>query len=112
MLALLYTQGLGFVHDIFHAGWAETPQQQARSAALFNHVEHHGDEHCDEQGNQSSHHDDDCDAFDAAAIAATIHIVIPSLPVIPSAYVLALWVAFASRDIPFLRRFSTRAPPL
>jgi hypothetical protein len=100
VLALLFAQWLGLAHRIEHAGLQQTAMQaQARQAAA--------------QANAGFDKslDHSCALFDAAALATALNspAAIPTL--LPGTQVLALWVAFASWDAPFLCHFSPRAPP-
>lgn len=116
---LLFSQWLGLLHGIAHAGWPEPAQASPATsslasfnAALFNYVDvgarspadgkHHA-------AHEKSHHS--CVEYDAAAGAAGIHAGFFSPPLIPGAQVLALWQAFASWDAPAICHFSSRAPP-
>ena len=115
---LLFSQWLGLLHGIVHAGWPE--QAQAASAgsfyaALFNDVDVSGDQAATPADgkhhapHEKPHHS--CAEYDAAAGAAGIHAGVFSLPLIPGAQVLALWQAFASWDAPAVCHFASRAPP-
>lgn len=115
---LLFSQWLGLLHGIAHAGWPEQAHASSVAsfnAALFNYVDvgaansassadgkHHA-------AHEKSHHS--CVEYDAAAGAAGIHAGFFSPPLIPGTQVLALWQAFASWDAPAVCHFSSRAPP-
>lgn len=97
--ALLLVQWVGLRHRIVHAG------------------ENHG-HHALVQMDVSTHqpHGDDdaehsCVAFDAATLADSIGAVPFLAPLRSDRHTLALWLAFASWDAPFLCHFSSRAPP-
>lgn len=101
VLALLFAQWLGLSHRIDHAGLAQSAQQvQASQWSL----------QADASHDKAMEHS--CALFDAASLAAVLNSPAVSLAVLPGARVLALWLAFASWDAPFLRLFSSRAPPL
>lgn len=100
-LALLFAQWLGLAHRIEHAGVAQAAQQ-----AQVDESSRQADASYDKSLNHS------CSLLDAAALASVLHSPAVSLAVLPGAQVLALWVAFASWDAPFLRFFCSRAPPL
>ncbi|RJG04338.1 hypothetical protein D3878_09940 [Noviherbaspirillum sedimenti] len=103
VLALLFAQWLGLAHRIEHAGLAQPAQTvqlaQAGQASLQTNANY----------DKSLEHS--CALFDATALAAALNSPPVSLAVVPGAQVLALWLAFASWDAPFLRHFSSRAPP-
>jgi len=113
---LLFSQWLGLLHGIAHAGW---PEQASASpvasfnAALFNYVDDDADVNADDgklpAAHGKPHHS--CAEYDAAAGAAGIHARFFSPPLIPGTQVLALWQAFASWDAPAVCHFSSRAPP-
>lgn len=140
-LALLFSQFLGLLHGIAHAGWpvslARTAQASA-NAALFNYFDdadadsaHSDDAAAGKSSSQSlsqssfsqplsqlsthahAQHDKhhSCVEYDAAAGAAGIHVRLFTPPLIPGVQVLALWQAFASWDAPVVCHFSSRAPP-
>jgi len=107
--SLLYAQSLGFLHSIAHAGWPETSSSSytaQRDAALFDY-----DDRTDDSLSGQSHHHHSCAAFDEATLAASVHIAVVTLAVMPGKHVLALWQAFSSWDAPFVCHFSSRAPP-
>ncbi|MFL9876791.1 hypothetical protein PQR63_00230 [Herbaspirillum rhizosphaerae] len=129
---LLFSQFLGLLHGIAHAGWPPAMERIAEAsfnAALFNYVD--GGEVTDvadpaEAANQRSdagkavgtqslehpkHHHHSCVEYDAASSASGIHVHFFSPPLIPGAQVLALWQAFASWDAPLACHFFSRAPP-
>lgn len=94
LVALLFAQWAGLQHRIAHAGWLSF---QPAATAQFD-------------GGESAQHS--CAAFDAATLADNIHTVALRTPLLTSAPVLGLWIAFASWDAPLTRYFSSRAPPL
>ena len=125
---LLFSQWLGLLHGIAHAGWPEPAQASPATsslasfnAALFNYVDVDADKAANSANpinsadgkhhaaHEKSHHS--CVEYDAAAGAAGIHAGFFSPPLIPGAQVLALWQAFASWDAPAVCHFSSRAPP-
>jgi hypothetical protein len=115
---LLFSQWLGLLHGIVHAGWPEQAQASPAatfSAALFNYVDVSADKAPNpadgkhHAAHEKTHHS--CVEYDAAAGAAGIHAGFFSPPLIPGAQVLALWQAFASWDAPAVCHFSSRAPP-
>lgn len=101
VLALLLAQWSGFNHRIVHgagqgsAGYASVSRALSAAAAT--------------DSGDSLHHS--CLAFDAAALAATIHSAAFAGPLLPNVHVLALWIAFASWNAPFTCHFLSRAPP-
>jgi len=111
---LLFSQWLGLLHGIAHAGWPEHAQASALAsinAALFNYADD-----ADASGGAKDHAahgkpHHSCAEYDAAAGAAGIHAGFFSPPLIPGTQVLALWQAFASWDAPAVCHFSSRAPP-
>lgn len=107
MLALLFAQWLGLAHRIDHAGLAQ-PAQAAQSVRLAQ----AGQSALQTNTDYDKSLDHSCALFDASALAAALNSPPVSLAIVPGAQVLALWVAFASWDAPFLRYFSSRAPPL
>ncbi len=130
--ALLFMQLLGLVHGIAHAGWPPTDTNQAqlsRNAALFNYLDVDDDD--DERAvpidasaatplaqlqpglaePSTHHHHHSCVEYDAAAGTAGVHVDYFPPPLLPGTSVQALWKAFASWDAPFVRHFSSRAPP-
>jgi len=122
---LLFSQWLGLLHGIAHAGWPEQAQASSATsalasfnAALFNYVDASLDQ-ADNSANSTGdkHHAEheksphSCAEYDAATGAAGIHAGFFSPPLIPAADVLALWQAFASWDAPAVCHFSSRAPP-
>lgn len=122
---LLFSQWLGLLHGIAHAGWPEQAHASpvaSFNAALFNYVDDDAGVDADldaDAGNPADgklpaahgkpHHS--CAEYDAAAGAAGIHARFFSPPLIPGTQVLALWQAFASWDAPAVCHFSSRAPP-
>ena len=112
---LLFSQWLGLLHGIAHAGWPEHARVSSVTsfnAALFNYVDVSAGSHADAKhhaAHEKSHHS--CVEYDAAAGAAGIHAAFFSPPLIPGTQVLALWQAFASWDAPVVCHFSSRAPP-
>jgi hypothetical protein len=137
-VTLLFSQFLGLLHGIAHAGWPPAMERVAEAsfnAALFNYVD--GGEVTDVTdienvaepaeatdpssdagkaiGTQSlehpKHHHHSCVEYDAASGASGIHVHFFSPPLIPGVQVLALWQAFASWDAPLACHFSSRAPP-
>jgi len=99
VVALLFAQWLGLAHRIEHV----RPAQQAPHAASIVQADTAGYD-------KSLEHS--CALFDATTLANILHSPAVSLPVLPGAQILALWVAFASWDAPVLLHFSSRAPPL
>jgi hypothetical protein len=89
---LLFAQWSGLAHRIGHAPLAGMHMQA-------------GETDHDDTGHS-------CVAFDAAAVADSIHLPPFAAPLLTSARVLALWAAFHSWDAPLVRHFSPRAPPL
>jgi len=118
-LALLFSQFLGLLHGIAHAGWPPAAKQAAATsfnAAVFNYVDDDADDDADDktadkQGTEHHKHHHSCIEYDAAGGAAGIHADFFSPPLIPGTQVLALWQAFASWDAPVACHFSSRAPP-
>ena len=120
-LALLFSQFLGLLHGIAHAGWPPITGQSATTsfnAALFNYVDADASDDGDaddnaagKQGAEHQKHHHSCVEYDAASGAAGIHVHFFSPALIPGAQVLALWQAFASWDAPLVCHFSSRAPP-
>ena len=120
---LLFSQWLGLLHGIAHAGWPEQTQVSPAAstvassvasfhAALFNYFDADAVHPADGKhhaAHEKQHHS--CAEYDAAAGAAGIHVGFFSPPLIPGAQVLALWQAFASWDAPAVCHFSSRAPP-
>ncbi len=115
---LLFSQWLGLLHGIAHAGWPEQAHASSVAsfnAALFNYVDvgaansASSDDGKHHAAHEKSHHS--CVEYDAAAGAAGIHAGFFSPPLIPGTQVLALWQAFASWDAPAVCHFSSRAPP-
>lgn len=100
VLALLFAQWLGLSHRVEHAGLAQPQPVQASHWSL----------QADASYDKTLEHS--CALFDATSLAAALNSPGVSLAILPGARVLALWVAFASWDAPFLRLFSSRAPPL
>ncbi|MGH8809249.1 MAG: hypothetical protein ACREX0_15355 [Noviherbaspirillum sp.] len=94
-IALLCAQWSGIMHRIDHA---PLPHEQHAATSI---------DHDDDTDARHS-----CVAFDAAAVADTVHLRPYLAPLLTSAQVLALWSAFASWDAPLVRHFSSRAPPL
>lgn len=94
-IAILLAQWVGLMHRIDHA-----PLQQTHAFASF--VAGDDDE-------TDAHHS--CVAFDAGAIADTIHVAPFLAHILTNTQVLALWAAFTSWDAPFIPPFSPRAPP-
>jgi hypothetical protein len=92
-LVLLFAQWSGMAHRIEHA-----PLAQAYSALS-----------ADEHDSDSNH---SCIAFDAAAVADSIHLPPFVAPQIAGTQVLALWTAFLSWQAPLVLHFSSRAPPI
>ena len=92
VLALLLAQWSGFNHRIIHAG------VQGINAASDS-----------ENFRDAAHHS--CVAFDAAALAATIHSALFAVPPLPNVHALVLWLAPASWRAPFSPHFLSRAPP-
>lgn len=99
VVALLFAQWLGLAHRIEHV----RPAQLAPHAAAVAQADTAGYD-------KSLEHS--CALFDATTLANILHSPAVSLPVLPGAQILALWVAFASWDAPVLLHFSSRAPPL
>lgn len=97
VMAMLCAQWVGLAHSIAHGGL-----QQA-SPYFSAHVT------TPETGGKYATHS--CVLFDAAAIGAALDTPPVSLALLPGLPVLALWLAFASWNAPFLRHFSSRAPP-
>lgn len=98
-MALLFAQWAGLAHSIAHADGRHEHRYFASSSPQLN-----GD-HDDD-----SHHS--CVEFDAATLAASVYTTPFIAPFLPNVHVLALWIAFASWDVPFTCHFSSRAPPL
>lgn len=94
-IALLLAQWSGLAHRIEHAH-LQHDLAQASSVA-------------DDEDPDARH---SCVAFDAAAIADTIHLLPFVALLLTSPRVLALWVAFTSWNAPLVLPFSPRAPPL
>jgi hypothetical protein len=94
-VALLFAQWSGLVHRVEHA-------------RLLNEVAH-GTVSLSESSSKLHH---SCLAFDAAAMADSIHA--PPFDALPAtaARVPALSAAFRSWDAPPVRHFSSRAPPM
>ena len=139
IMALLSMQLLGLVHGIAHAGWPPSVVgvgELSRNAALFNYLDSVEDDNEEDEGertfstsaaaspssesaqqapsvseNGRGHHHHSCVEYDAAAGTTGIHINYRASPLLPGTHVLALWQAFISWDAPFLRHFSSRAPP-
>lgn len=117
-LSLLFAQMMGFVHGIAHAGWQSGAVHSLIDESLFDYGEDHAAEADDADGKQdgqSGQHAHDlhhsCAAYDAATLAAGVHVDFPPLPLLPPVRVLALWQAFVSWDAPPNCPFSSRAPP-
>ncbi|MBB5393676.1 MULTISPECIES: hypothetical protein [unclassified Herbaspirillum] len=116
VVSLLFAQGLGFLHGIAHAGWQGGAVHSLVDEALFDEGDDHrqlssaapGDPHASTHGDDPHH---SCAAYDAATLSAGMHVDFPLPPLLPPARMLALWQAFASWDAPFVRHFSSRAPP-
>jgi hypothetical protein len=98
VMALLLAQWSGLAHSINHA-YLGGIQAIISLAVDSNHTD-----------DTSSRHS--CVAFDAAAVADTLHVTGYAASAFASARTLALWVAFASWDAPLICHFSSRAPPL
>jgi hypothetical protein len=97
-VALLFAQWTGLKHRIFHAS---LQYQQIHASSIADTGDTTGD-------NDAGH---SCAAFDAATVGDTLHILPFVTPLVSSARVLALWVAFSSWDAPLITCFSSRAPP-
>lgn len=97
VMALLVAQWSGMSHRIAHASFTDLAPHLASLVDAGR-----------ADDTQLRH---SCVAFDAAAVADSIHA--PPFAVTPLAgnHVLALWTAFASWDAPFVRHFPARAPP-
>ncbi|ASU41606.1 hypothetical protein hmeg3_22550 [Herbaspirillum sp. meg3] len=126
---LLFSQFLGLLHGIAHAGWPPAMERIAEAsfnAALFNYVDGGDVADAAEANNPRSdagtaigtqhlehpkHHHHSCVEYDAASGASGIHVHFFSPPLVPGVQVLALWQAFASWDAPLVCHFSSRAPP-
>jgi len=111
---LLFSQWLGLLHGIAHAGWPEQAHASIRAsanAALFNYADSADDSIVAKHhaAHEKTHHS--CVEYDAAAGAAGIHAGFFSPPLILGTQVLALWQVFASWDAPAVCHFSSRAPP-
>ncbi|MFL9927382.1 hypothetical protein PQR62_24120 [Herbaspirillum lusitanum] len=134
VIALLFAQMLGLAHSIVHAGWAPGAVHSLLDESLFDYGESNdaheleapaaaaavavtgsADAASDPAAAHASAHDGDhhhsCVAYDAATLAASVHIDFPLPPLMPGTHVLALWQAFASWDAPFVCHFFSRAPP-
>jgi hypothetical protein len=130
LLSLQLMQVLGLAHGIAHAGWppaAARDTQERVNAALFNYIDDDAsvdaavdrprpgssDVAVKTTGAERSHgrHHHSCVEYDAAAGTAGVHVDFFAPPPMPGISVLALWQAFASWDAPFVRHFSSRAPP-
>jgi hypothetical protein len=96
VVAMLFAQWLGERHRIQHAGW-DNGNSAAAAAASAPDID-----------DNVSH---SCAAFDAATLPHVAPGVPFIVPIVASAKVLALWVAFTSWDAPFTLHFSSRAPP-
>lgn len=96
VMALLLAQWSGLAHRIEHAQL--TGHLQQTSAVDGERTENTPLQHS-------------CVAFDAAAVADSIHIAPFVVPTLAGTQTLALWAAFSSWDAPLLRHFSSRAPP-
>jgi hypothetical protein len=92
--ALLFAHWAGLMHRIEHAHLWQGFVQAAAD---------------DDEKADAKH---SCIAFDAAAVADTIHLPPFVAPLLASPRVLALWVAFSSWKAPLALHFSSRAPPL
>lgn len=121
-LMLLFSQFLGLLHGIAHAGWPPAMERVAEAsfnAALFNYVDSDeadaeadaDDKAVGAQSVEHQKHHHSCVEYDAASGTAGIHVHFFSPPLIPGVQVLALWQAFASWDAPVVCHFSSRAPP-
>ncbi len=114
---LLFSQWLGLLHGIAHAGWPEQAHASpvaSFNAALFNYVDADADADNPADGKLPAAHGKphhSCAEYDAAAGAAGIHVRFFSPLPVPGTQVLALWQAFASWDAPAVCHFSSRAPP-
>ncbi|TCS38597.1 hypothetical protein EDC30_102336 [Paucimonas lemoignei] len=98
VLAMLCAQWVGLAHSIAHSG----SKQESPYFSLYVSAPDTG-------GDKFSAHS--CVLFEAAAIAASLATPTVNLTLPLSVHALALWLAFASWDAPFLCHFSPRAPP-
>jgi hypothetical protein len=108
-IAVLFAQWMGLRHRIEHADRIDT-QHVAQTLNNTSSISTTGttpDTAAEYTGDKSH----SCALYDGVALADSA----PALPFIPllqtSVQVLALWAAYASWDAPFLRHFSSRAPP-
>lgn len=98
VMTLLLAQWAGLAHRIDHAYSTGATQVLASTV--------------DGSGTNDASLRHSCVAFDAAAVADSLHVTAFALPIVVSAKTLALWAAFSSWDAPVVCHFSSRAPPL
>lgn len=97
VFCLLFVQAIGLLHSVVHAHATGTTQVVSSEAKAANSFLHDAST--------------SCAAFDEACVGAVLHTPVYYPPLLPSAAVLSLWLAFQSWQQPFQHRFSSRAPP-
>jgi hypothetical protein len=100
VLAMLLAQSIGLVHRIIHA------DRQAAAGIVLSSVA------ADSSGALGDRHHHSCAAFDAATLADSLPTPARCTQFTNSDAAPTLPPAFRSWDAPFIRFFSSRAPPL
>ena len=110
VLALLFTQWVGFVHSVVHAGWQG--QYVSTSTGFYvDSIESQISPKSDVSNNSDSNVSHSCTLFDALTLAATVHTP-PYLPLLlPTVRMVQLWVSYISHVVRFIPHFCSRAPP-
>ena len=99
VVAILFAQWVGVVHRVVHGTGQPRGSVSAESTTV---------PLLPDWVSFASH---SCAEFDAATVGDTMSSAVLSAPLLPNMYEIAQRVAFSSWTVPFLCRFSSRAPP-